>query len=265
MMRPTEERPRPGGLAGLLVVLAAGLAATSCGSGPALDAYEAEPKTPELVVFVYDRSASISDYQLELAQQLTRQRISELSHGDRIAAVQVLQLSLDEPPQRWSQDVPKKEWEGMDVARDSVTLARFQRDADAYLRAFTEASGREEIMGTDLLSTFHDVAAEARPYADFRKIIYVFSDMLQSGKAIEMEGLRRMPPDDWVGSRSDTGRLPKLDGVCVVVIGARIDTNQGQRVKDFWSDYFKATGANLYDHNYSLRPVSLPLDPCPGV
>jgi hypothetical protein len=248
-------------------VLAAALAAAvagACTPNPTLDASEAEARIPELAIFVYDRSASISAYQLELAQQLTRQRIKELSHGDRIAAVQVLQRSLDEPPQRWSQDVPKKEWEGMDLARDSITLARFQRDADAYLRSFTEAEAREEIMGTDLLSTFHDVAAEVRPFHDYQTVAYVFSDMLQSGTDVEMEGLRRMPGDDWVESRSTNGRLPDLDGVCVVVIGARIDTDSSQKVKDFWLEYFQATGANLYEHNYSLRPVSLPLDPCPG-
>lgn len=248
--------------------LTAGLAtlgAADCTPNPTLDASEAEARTPELAIFVYDRSASISDYQLELAQQLTRQRIQALTHGDRIAAVQVLQLSLDEPPQRWSQDVPKKEWEGMDLARDSVTLARFQRDADAYLRAFSEAEAREEIMGTDLLSTFHDVAAEVRPFRDYRSVVYVFSDMLQSGTEIEMEGLRRMPAEDWVESRATSGRLPDLEGVCVVVIGARVDTDSSQRVKDFWIEYFKATGAELYEHNYSLRPVTLPLDPCPGV
>ena len=242
-----------------------GLGLAACGPGPKLDASEAETGPPELAVFVYDRSASISDYQLELAQQLTRQRIAALSHGDRIAAVQVLQLSLDEPPQRWSQDVPKREWEGMDVARDSVTLARFQRDADAYLRTFTDASNREDIMGTDLLSTFHDVGEEVGPFRDYRTVVYVFSDMLQSGREVEMEGLRRMPPEDWVETRRSSSRLPDLDGVCVVVIGARIDTDASQKVKNFWAEYFKATGANLYDHNYSLRPVSLPLDPCPGV
>jgi hypothetical protein len=126
--------------AAALVASITGLGLAACGPGPNLDASEAESGPPELAIFVYDRSASISDYQLELAQQLTRQRIAALSHGDRIAAVQVLQLSLDEPPQRWSQDVPKREWEGMDVARDSVTLARFQRDADAYLRAFVRRS-----------------------------------------------------------------------------------------------------------------------------
>lgn len=248
----------------VLVALTTGLGLAGCGPGPNLDASEAESRTPELAIFVYDRSASISDYQLELARDLTRQRIAALSHGDRIAAVQVLQLSLDEPPQRWSQDVPKREWEGMDVARDSVTLARFQRDADAYLRSFTEVSEREKIMGTDLLSTFHDVAAEVSPFRDYRTVAYLFSDMLQSGTEIEMEGLRRMPEEDWVESRRAAGRLPDLEGVCVVVIGARTDTDASQKVKNFWSEYLKATGANLYEHNYTLRPVSLPLDPCPG-
>ncbi len=42
--------------------------------------------TPELVVFVYDRSSSIEDHQLELARQLTNDRIRKLNHGDRIAA-----------------------------------------------------------------------------------------------------------------------------------------------------------------------------------
>jgi len=50
--------------------------------------------TPQLVVFVYDRSTSISDHQLELARQLTNDRIRKLDHGDRIAAHQLLQLSL---------------------------------------------------------------------------------------------------------------------------------------------------------------------------
>jgi hypothetical protein len=103
------------------------------------------------------------------------------------------------------------------------------------------------------------------PFRDYRTAVYLFSDMLQSGREIEMEGLRRMPAEDWVETRRASARLPDLDGVCVVVIGARIDTDASQKVKSFWSEYFKATGANLYDHNYSLRPVSLPLDPCPGV
>jgi len=52
--------------------------------------------------------------------------------------------------------------------------------------------------------------------------------------------------------------------VCIVVVGARTDTADGQRVKGFWKDYFDATGAILLDRNYSLRPVRLPEDACAG-
>ena len=51
--------------------------------------------TPQLVVFVYDRSTSISGHQLELARQLTNERIRKLDHGDRIAAHQLLQKLTD--------------------------------------------------------------------------------------------------------------------------------------------------------------------------
>ena len=46
----------------------------------------------------------------ELARQLTNNRIRKLDHGDRIAAHQLLQLSLEEPPRRWSETVPQREF-----------------------------------------------------------------------------------------------------------------------------------------------------------
>ena len=74
-----------------------------------------------------------------------------------------------------------------------------------------------------------------------------------------------MPRTGWVQDALANGMMPDLRGVCVVVVGARIDTEASQRVKDFWADYFGATGATLRDENYMHRPVSLPSEPCPGV
>ena len=101
--------------------------------------------TPELVVFVYDRSSSIEDHQLELARQLTNERIRKLDHGDRIAAHELLQLSLDEPPKRWSETVPQRQWQEMAMSRDSTIRARFLQDAQDYLIVFTDTTGRSEI------------------------------------------------------------------------------------------------------------------------
>ncbi|MBK5098089.1 MAG: hypothetical protein JJE01_09930 [Gemmatimonadetes bacterium] len=218
--------------------------------------------TPELVVFVYDRSSSIEDHQLELARQLTNDRIRKLNYGDRIAAHELLQLSLDEPPKRWSETVPQRQWQEQAMSRDSTIRARFLQDAQDYLVVFTDTTGRSEIDGTDILSTMHDVAADLRAAPNRKAVLYVFSDMLQSNRAIDMEGLRKMPPTSWVSQESSKGTLPDLAGLCIVVIGARVDNDASQRVKTFWEEYYEATGAILGERNYTLRPVTLPEHPC---
>lgn len=253
---------------GRILLLAAFLAsAEACGAPEASSAggeagTELTRTPPVLVVFMYDRSTSISGSQLEIARQLTNERIRKLDHGDRIAAHQILQLSLEEPPMRWSETVPARQFTEQTMARDSVTRARFLQDAQDYLRAFTDSTSREDINGTDILSTLHDVAADLRAAGNRRATLYIFSDMLQSNRVINMEGLARMPPPNWVEREKADGTLPDLSGLCVFVAGARVDTDAGQRVKAFWDEYFEATGATLMDQNYTLRPVSLPTQPC---
>lgn len=248
--------------------LAACAVAASCGGPPegtatTAGASDGSPKSrPELVVFVYDRSTSISGYQLELARQLTNERIRKLDHGDRIAAHQILQLSLSEPPLRWSQTVPKKEWDSQQMVRDSVTRVRFLRDAQDYLVTFTDTLNRGDINGTDILSTMHDVAADLLAGGNRSATMYVFSDMLQSNRTIDMEGLNRMPSANYVEAEKDKGTLPDLTGLCIVVVGARVDNAASQRVRRFWDEYFEATGAVLMDRNYIHRPVSLPAPAC---
>ena len=251
-------------LAGL-PLLVGGLAACGAEQGTAsAGGGEGTPTRlrPELVIFVFDRSTSITGFQLEMARQLTNDRIRKLDHDDRIAAHQILQLSLSEPPLRWSETVPARRWEQLEMMRDSVTRTRFLQDAMDYLVVFTDTLGREDINGTDILSTFHDVAADLRAAANRNATMYIFSDMLQSNRVIDMEGLNRMPPSDYVRRRKRQGTLPDLTGLCVVALGARVDTPASQRVLRFWKEYFEATGAILDDHNYMLRPVSLPVDPC---
>ncbi len=212
----------------------------------------------EHVAFVFDRSASIQEPQILQAYDLMRKRIRGLTHNDRITAMELLQLSIEEVPTRWSEDVPDRERSDLVLASDSIAVDRFLRDATAYLKAFANPAGREEIMGTDILSTLYDVAEEFRVRPRANKTLYLFSDMLQSTPAIEMEGSRNMPGPEWVAKAADEGTLPNLNGVCVVVAGGRIDNRAGQSVKRFWQEYFAATGATLLDENYAYRPVQLP-------
>ena len=179
-----------------------------------------------------------------------------------MAAHQLLQLSLEEPPQRWSQTVPQRQFTEQAMMRDSITRARFLQDAQDYLIAFTDTAKRENINGTDILSTMHDVAADLAAAPGREATLYIFSDMLQSNRTIDMEGLVRMPPDGWIATETANGTLPDLSGLCVFVVGARVDTEASQIVKDFWTEYFEATGAILDGRSYTLRPVELPEHPC---
>jgi hypothetical protein len=240
------------------------LVSAACGGGDQGSATSAPAEPPHRVIFVYDRSTSIMEHELNHYRELTNQQLLEMDHGDRLVAMELLQLSLTEAPKRWSQDVPAREFEGRAMPRDSVALTRFLRDARDYLLQFTDAADREDMMGTDILSTIYDVAEEVRAYPGYRTTLVLFSDMLQATRDINMEGMIRFPPADWVERTKAEGRLPDLTGVCVVVAGARIDTPESQRVKDFWMDYFNAAGARLEDRNYALRPPRLPDRPCPG-
>jgi hypothetical protein len=234
----------------------------ACGGGAEAEAPPGPAEPTQRVIFLYDRSTSIMEHELALFRTLTNQQLLQMDHGDRIVAMELLQLSLNEPPRRWSQDVPIREFQGRAMPRDSIALTRFLRDARDFLLRFTEAEGREEMMGTDLLSTFYDVAEEVRAYPHYRTTLVIFSDMLQATREINMEGMLRFPPAGWSQQMKAEGRLPELPGVCVVVAGARIDTPEAQRVKNFWQDYFAASGAGLEDRHYSLRPPRLPDLPC---
>ncbi|MDX1392954.1 MAG: hypothetical protein R3195_01130 [Gemmatimonadota bacterium] len=253
---PVGARPSRG------LALALALIGAACGGEDVPPEPETPPEPRELVIFVYDRSTSIPDHTLELATQLTNERVMALDHEDRVAGVRVLQQSLAEERDAWSESVPARTIQDFEVSRDSVAKFRFLLDATVLLADLADTKGRDDIGGTDILSTLHDVAAEMRAYPDHDATLYLFSDMLQSNYQIDMEGLRLMPPDGWVREAHDGGRLPDLSGLCVVVVGARVDTPASQRVKAFWDEYFQTTGATLVDSNYMLRPVRLPLNPC---
>lgn len=259
---PPTPGPRALAVAGLCALL--GLGAGACDGSAGADDGRPEAEPHDLVVFVYDRSASITDFQLERARELTDERLTALDFSDRIAALEVLRRSLSESPRRWSQKVPDRQYTGAAVRRDSISRARFVTDAQDYLVRYSDATERGDIQYTDILATLHDIASEIKAYPDHRPIVYLFSDMLQSDGQIVMEQGQRMPPADWVETRRRQSRLPDLEGVCIMVVGARTDTRLGQDVKEFWDGYFEATGARFMNRNYTYRPVRLPEHPCEG-
>lgn len=250
------------------LALAAALFLGGCrelpGEASASLAETGEVRSRELLVFVFDRSLSVKQHELEHARALTRARLRDLDHGDRIVALELLRHALDEEPVRWSQHVPAREFEGRSLPSDSISRARFIRDVSDYLVTFSDPAGREKINGTDILSTMHLVASELRAEPGARATLYLFSDMLQASSILNMEGPRPHTAPEWVSAQAAVGGLPDLRGLCVVVIGAMEDSSATRRVRDFWTTYFRTTGAVLEEGNYSYRPVRLPRGGCAG-
>ena len=216
------------------------------------------------LVFVFDRSVSIQDHELVHARDLTNDRLGRLDYGDRVVAIELLQQALSEEPRRWATQVPEREYENQVVPRDSITKQRFVQDVRDYIEGFSTPEGRENIGGTDILSTLHLVGAELQAHSGHRTTFVLFSDMLQANRVMNLEGLTRMPADNWVSQQASQGTLPDLSGLCVVLVGAREDTRVSQIVKGFWEEYFRVTGATLLDQNYTYRPVQIPDRPCPS-
>ena len=149
------------------------------------------------------------------------------------------------------------------ISRDSITKARFIQDVRDYIESFSESGERDDIGGTDILSTLHLVGAELQAQPQHRTTFILFSDMLQANQVMNLEGLVRMPADNWIRQQAEQGTLPDLTGLCVYVVGAREDNRVSQIVKEFWTEYFEVTGATLADQNYTYRPVQIPDRPCP--
>ncbi len=250
--------------------LSAGLLTLMVGSGcrelaqPGQASDTTDIPARDQLVFVFDRSVSIQDHELEHARALTSDRIGRLNHGDRVVAIELLQQALIEEPRRWATQVPEREFQNQFVPRDSITKQRFIQDIRDYIESFSDAGDRDNIGGTDILSTLHLVGAELQAHPEHRTTFILFSDMLQANQVMNLEALTRMPEDNWVRQQAEAGTLPDLRGLCVYLVGAREDTQVSQVVKEFWKEYFEVTGATMLDLNYTYRPVQIPDRPCPN-
>jgi hypothetical protein len=62
---------------------------------------------------------------------------------------------------------------------------------------------------------------------------------------LELERAGGIPGRQWLQERQRAGRLPDLRNVCVVVVGADVQTARGVAVRAFWRAYLEAAGATL--------------------
>ncbi len=90
-------------------------------------------------------------------------------------------------------------------------------------------------------------------------LIILFSDMIQESKGVTFAGPEGCTPEQArsvLDSLRATNHIPDLRGCTVFVNGRTGKTNvQVDNIQSFWSQYFKAAGANLASYEYDAGPM----------
>src|SRR5207249_4878319 len=100
--------------------------------------------------------------------------------------------------------------------------------------------------GSDVFGALARAALECdSPGRPWRLVI--FSDMRQVGRGVDLEHPGVVPARLMAQVRSQ-GLVPQLRGVAVWALGVHtmeIDERQWQSLREFWTEYFRAAGAEL--------------------
>ncbi|KAB2965152.1 MAG: hypothetical protein F9K16_02580 [Thermoanaerobaculia bacterium] len=132
---------------------------------------------------------------------------------------------------------------------------------DAYLAAELPQARQSKII--DAVRLASDLLESAgRP----RRTLVIYSDMIEESE--ELNFFRHVPTTEetqrFLEQQRVAGRLPRLDGVHVLVAGAgaglyaaKLPSAQLDAVRAFWTAYFAACGAELRAGDYLPTAVRL--------
>jgi hypothetical protein len=176
--------------------------------------------------------------------------IQRMDYGDRLVLVETYRTGIDSAGQ-WQDSIPYPKFPNKVTGHDKENLERFKIVAAQIASTFFDPRKSKEIKSTDLFHTLTRAADYATAANGRKTTVVLLSDMLQSTTEVNMERARGIPADSWTDDLRAEGRLPKLEGVCVFVVGADPrSTDKGARVRHFWEHYFRAANAVYQPENY---------------
>lgn len=249
--RPGATSPANAFVALLTALLAAAGCAPDADRTGTADAAATPPGRQYVVAL--DLSGSQNDARLAESRRALDRIIQKLSYGDRIVLLRVHQRQAQEDDAlRWADTVPRPRNPARPTSLDRERLEAVQRAASSVARTFYDAEAAGRLPTTDLFATLHVAAEFMQDAAGRPTTLVLLSDMLQSAHGIEMSRPDGMPPPDWIDRNRERGLIPRLDGACVLVVGADPTSPNGVAVREFWNRYFAAAGARLHPENYRM-------------
>jgi hypothetical protein len=213
-------------------------------------------------VVAVDLSTSQDSTERDTHKALLHGLADELDFGDRLVLLKAHAAGVEDtsrvrtiriPRLRGTKPLPKEK-----TARDFA-----RRTANANVTALFKS---EQVPGTDLLATLHTAGELAEDRNDStRTVLVLLSDMLHCAQGVCMEPPSRHVPDSaWIEKRKQEERLPSIEQMCVVVVGADGFADGGPRIREFWRRYLSAAGANFDPRRYVHRASSADMLRCAG-
>jgi hypothetical protein len=218
-------------------------------TGLLAQAVSAQSAASRAYVVLIDRSGSRTLQQMTDMQALLKAFSDQVTFGDRVSFVEVMQERSDNV-REYRISVPALKYADGPLSREKRLLANIRRVLYQQARKFSDTTGVSQITTTDLLSTLQRVSEYFSSGVDGTKTLVVLSDMMHSTSSLKFYRPGEIPGESWFRMQNGDSQIPQLPGVCVIVAGANNKPNLGTRIRGFWMTYFAMARARLSPANY---------------
>ena len=223
------------------------------------------PTAAHFYIVGIDISGSRTRSELDESKKLLDGVIDRLQAGDHLTLIEVYQGGR-EPARQWSDSIRAPKKSGQLTASEKRRLDDFKGIARMQTSILFDSVRARAIQSTDIFGTLSRAADYARASRNRgTTTLLLLSDMMNETPDVTMTSRQEIPGNTWIRRRADANRIPRLGGVCVVVVGADVSSARGAAIRSFWDRYFEAAGTRVAPDNYR-NMISDPAEvACSGV
>ena len=196
-----------------------------------------------------DISGSRNRTELDESKKLLDGVIDHLQAGDHLTLIEVYQGGRV-PARQWSDSTRTPRKSGQPTASEKRRLEDFKEIARMQTSILFDSARAKGILSTDIFGTLSRAADYAKASRNRGTTLLLLSDMMNETPDVRMTNRADIPGNRWIRELAAEKRIPRLEGVCVVVAGADVSTARGAAIRDFWNKYFEAAGTRVSPDNY---------------
>jgi hypothetical protein len=195
-----------------------------------------------------DISGSRNKTELDESKKLLDGLIDRLQAGDHLTLIEAYQGGRI-PARQWSDSI-RAPRNGKPTASDNRRAEDFKTIARIQTSILFDSARATGILSTDIFGTLSRAADYAKASRNRPTTLLMLSDMMNETPDVTMTDEQGIPGNTWIRQRVEANRVPRLQGVCVVVAGADVSTERGAAIRNFWNKYFVAAGTRVAPDNY---------------